>query len=369
SMDDVDSDAIIIITVVFLFFSLVAVSLRCFVRLKVVKAFGRDDALMVIAMIFNIAFATCGIVGATNGMGKTQAYLAHRPNVARRGLLCWWLGQIFYIFTCTIARLSIAMTLLRLAVERIHSWILYGVMGFSTAVGIVFLFFTIFQCHAVSCFWNRLPTGCHCLSKATLLGIVYMYSGVATVCDFTLGLLPIYMIWKLQMDRQTKFAVSGILGIACMFVLHADFLTFGPSSNTGSSQVRALLSSFESHFYITPVVQISSVSLYQRHFRYTGSNLDSDATYQISIWSNLEASLGITAGCLMTVRPLLRIISHAASSSPSENSPVASVPMLSDRGRNAVFKSRGEHGGSLSSAPTEEFLENSRENPQCDGID
>lgn len=32
-----------------------------------------------------------------------------------------------------------------------------------------------------------------------------------------------------------------------------------------------------------------------------------DATYQIAIWSNVEAGLGITAGSLATLRPLLRM--------------------------------------------------------------
>jgi uncharacterized protein (DUF1810 family) len=72
-----------------------------------VKSFGSDDALMVIAavsvvrrvyfncsvirlsfaQVFNMAFATCGIVGALSGMGKAQAYLAHRPDDVHRGLL------------------------------------------------------------------------------------------------------------------------------------------------------------------------------------------------------------------------------------------------------------------------------------------
>lgn len=100
-------DAIIITTAIFLSISLVAVCLRCFVRLKIVKAFGRDDSLMVAAavsyqretaiylllgvlisvQIFNIGFATCGIVGAVYGMGKTPAYLAHHQEDLRRGLL------------------------------------------------------------------------------------------------------------------------------------------------------------------------------------------------------------------------------------------------------------------------------------------
>lgn len=43
--------SIIAVTAVFLGISLVAVSLRCFVRLRLVKAFGWDDTVMVLAMV------------------------------------------------------------------------------------------------------------------------------------------------------------------------------------------------------------------------------------------------------------------------------------------------------------------------------
>jgi cation-transporting ATPase 13A1 len=46
-----NSAIIIIVTAVFLSIALVAVCLRCFVRLKIVHAFGRDDALIVTAMV------------------------------------------------------------------------------------------------------------------------------------------------------------------------------------------------------------------------------------------------------------------------------------------------------------------------------
>lgn len=42
---------IFIVTLVFLIVSFIAVALRCFVRLRLVKAFGWDDALMVFAMV------------------------------------------------------------------------------------------------------------------------------------------------------------------------------------------------------------------------------------------------------------------------------------------------------------------------------
>lgn len=45
------SKSIFIVTTIFLGVSFIAVCLRCFVRLKLVKAFGWDDALMVFAMV------------------------------------------------------------------------------------------------------------------------------------------------------------------------------------------------------------------------------------------------------------------------------------------------------------------------------
>jgi hypothetical protein len=58
----------------------------------------------------------------------------------------------------------------------------------------------------------------HCMNTNSLLGVVYMYSGVAAACDFTMGFLPVFIIWNLQMSRRLKAAVSGILGIACVYV-------------------------------------------------------------------------------------------------------------------------------------------------------
>jgi hypothetical protein len=49
--DDGRSQAILVVTVVFLAISLVSVALRCFVRTRVVRAFGWDDTLMLIAMV------------------------------------------------------------------------------------------------------------------------------------------------------------------------------------------------------------------------------------------------------------------------------------------------------------------------------
>lgn len=97
-------------------------------------------------------------------------------------------------------------------------------MALSTTVGIVLFFVAMFQCQPVSYYWDRLSIEGHCLDMDLLLGIVYMYSAVAATCDFIIGILPVLLIWRLQMDRRTKTAVAGILGIACMFVLEPPWI-------------------------------------------------------------------------------------------------------------------------------------------------
>ncbi|KAJ5085074.1 hypothetical protein N7532_009845 [Penicillium argentinense] len=302
--DDSRSKAILVVTSVFLAISLVSVCLRIFVRTRVVRAFGWDDIIMVVAMAFNLAFAVCGIVGAKNGMGRKLLYFEAYPDQFSRALLCWWLGQNFYVITCVVAKVSIIITLLRITVDRIHAWILYAAISLATAVGLIFLFFTIFQCNPVSHFWHQLsPTG-SCVHKSTLIGIAYLYSIGAAITDLTIGLLPVALIWNLRMNSRTKTAIVGILGVGCI----------------ASAAV---------------IIRIPFVHHYKdREFLYN--------TYQISIWSNVEAGLGITAGCLTTLRPLIRFLRDGSSASRSRRP--GSFPLSSNVAANLQKSSRSRGG-------------------------
>ncbi|CAL5867120.1 uncharacterized protein PFLUO_LOCUS1332 [Penicillium psychrofluorescens] len=280
-MDDSHGKAISTVTAVFLAISAVSVCLRCFVRLHLVRAFGWDDSMMLLAMAFNLAFAVCGIVGCQYGMGRELAYFIVYPEDFPRAMLCWWLGQIFYVVTCVAAKLSIIITLLRITVERIYAWVLYGAIALATGVGLVFLFFTIFQCQPVDFFWNRDSEQGTCIDSDVLIAIAYLYSVGAAITDLTIGLLPVALIWNLRMSRRNKQAIMGILGIGCI----------------ASAAV---------------IVRIPFIRHYKdRQFLYN--------TYQISIWSNIEAGLGITAGCLTTLRPLVRFFREGSSAYQSPN--------------------------------------------------
>ena len=85
-MADDKSEAIIIVTSISLGLSLLAVSLGCYVRLHLIRAFGADDYMMILAMAFNLAFAIRGIAGGSTGLGKKIEYFADKPNNMRDSL-------------------------------------------------------------------------------------------------------------------------------------------------------------------------------------------------------------------------------------------------------------------------------------------
>lgn len=149
-------------------------------------------------------------------------------NAERRRVLIntkwWWLGQTSYVWTCAVAKISIAVALLRLTVARAHTLILWGVIAVTVIVGLIFWFILTLQCQPVSFFWQRIrleldPLAAvhgHCLSVDTVINMAYVYSVTATCCDFILGLLPIFLVWNLQMNVRTKSALAGIMGMGCV---------------------------------------------------------------------------------------------------------------------------------------------------------
>lgn len=94
-------------------------------------------------------------------------------------------------------------------------WILYSVMTVTAAASMIFTFVLLLQCRPIKYFWDKSQPG-HCVDWSIIIGMSWLWSAFAGLCDFTVGILPIFLVWNLQMDRRTKSMVVAILGIACM---------------------------------------------------------------------------------------------------------------------------------------------------------
>jgi hypothetical protein len=56
------------------------------------------------------------------------------------------------------------------------------------------------------------------MSLDSIIAMAWVYSIVATLCDLTLGLLPLFLVWNLQMNLRTKAALASILCMGCVYV-------------------------------------------------------------------------------------------------------------------------------------------------------
>jgi hypothetical protein len=88
-------------------------------------------------------------------------------------------------------------------------------MAVTLLTGTVFLFVLLLQCRPIAYFWDKNQPG-HCLDWTIIIAMSWLWSIFAGMCDFTVGILPIFIVWNLNVDRRTKVAVACILGLACM---------------------------------------------------------------------------------------------------------------------------------------------------------
>ncbi len=81
----------------------------------------------------------------------------------------------------------------------------------------VFFFVTLFQCSPPSHFWEQVfqkPGSCGNQDVVPATGIAL--SVVNAVCDFVLALLPITMIWDVQLNMRTKLTVAALLSMGVL---------------------------------------------------------------------------------------------------------------------------------------------------------
>jgi hypothetical protein len=125
---------------------------------------------------------------------------------------------MLYIWSSAVTKVSISMTLLRLAVRRSHRIILWAVIALDITIGLMFWLILLLDCNPVSYFWLQVDprSSGTCLSRDVLLAIAYLYSSLTIVCDLTLGVMPALLVWGLQMNRKTKIALGGILGLGAV---------------------------------------------------------------------------------------------------------------------------------------------------------
>ncbi|KAK4031304.1 hypothetical protein C8A01DRAFT_21457 [Parachaetomium inaequale] len=240
--------------------------LRCYVRLFMLKAFGLDDWLMVISTIIFITYSVCSNTGVHYGTGQHRSDLSEENYMT--AMKWWFMCYPTYGGTMFFAKLSIGWFLLRVTISRIHRWIIYTAAIVTCASCLCYFFVALFQCNPISYYWDKHSQTGTCIDVQIVIWLVYLYSGFAVISDFTFALLPAWVVSRLNMKKNMKIAVIILMGMGC----------------------------------------IAAVVIRWPYMQRLGSNDFLWDSIPIAIWSTVEQCLAITAGCLATLQPLVKMI-------------------------------------------------------------
>lgn len=84
--------------------------------------------------------------------------------------------------------------------------------------GVVF-FYTTFLCSPVAYYWNKNIPGGKCVPNDTNLQANIGTAIAALITDLAILTIPMPTLWRLQMHRRQKIAITCVLGVGIMLVL------------------------------------------------------------------------------------------------------------------------------------------------------
>ncbi|GME31676.1 hypothetical protein GTA08_BOTSDO11494 [Neofusicoccum parvum] len=250
------------VCIVFLVLTYLSVGARCYVRLCIIKSFGWDDALMVVALVFFNVWAISIIVIAYEFGGGTRVDVI--------GTAMHWIivSETFYVITAMMVKLSLGIFFLRIVIKPWQRAMVYTVMILIALTSIFFFFFLIFLCGNPKDYLIRYIYD-QCAPRHVQTALAYLSAALGAAADWTYALIPIQIVVQANMDLRSKLSVLSILSLG------------------------------------TAGCVCSTIRL-----KYIGGLVSPDEFFwnaaMISVWSGIECGAGITAGSLATLRPLVK---------------------------------------------------------------
>lgn len=170
-----------------------------------------------------IVYSSYSIAGVHYGTGL------HVPDIVSKfgadsvpmAMQMWWTCEPTYVLANMFIKASIAIFLLRLFVHPVHRAIVWFVFVLTEVYGAFFFLLFVLQCRPTSLFWERItanPPEGQCIDARIVSDCFYGYSAISCLTDWTFSLLPILLVWSLQMSFRVKVSVVCILAAGAMYV-------------------------------------------------------------------------------------------------------------------------------------------------------
>ncbi|KAG9700943.1 hypothetical protein KCU95_g665, partial [Aureobasidium melanogenum] len=266
------SNTMIGVSAAYLVVAWIAFSLRAIVKAHIMRSFGLDDWLMVVTML--IFTVDSGLLIA---IGQGLKDVEH-------GTIYYQVFQFaFYTLANVFLKVSLAITFNRILLERWQRRTVQVTVGINTLFGLATFFTIIFRCGNPMDFDARYRHSM-CISWDAMQGVQYTNSVINTIADWVLALLPIFALRVMKLNHQAKISAGFILALGCVSSI-MSMPRFGFIHALGGMGKKFWIMSFP-----------------------------------VAVLSVAEVGTGVTAACLLTLRPLIRSLRERSEHSRNSNS-------------------------------------------------
>ncbi|KUM60935.1 hypothetical protein ACN42_g6181 [Penicillium freii] len=218
--------------------SVVMVSLRLYIRARMLKNIGLDDYIIVVAMVMVTSYTIFTTVIVVLGYGSHTSVLMEKGGIGlvERILVLSYANFALGIISFTTPKLAIAALLNRIMnpsrFHRIWLWILTSFVFVASTICIIVLFTF---CDPPEALWkiNLLSEGATCRSTTILVGYAIFAGVMSAVVDLYLAIYPTVILLRLQMSLKKKLALCAALGLGAVvesniIIMASCIPTLGP---------------------------------------------------------------------------------------------------------------------------------------------
>ncbi|KAI0836432.1 hypothetical protein F5Y06DRAFT_273383 [Hypoxylon sp. FL0890] len=248
----------------------IALSLRILVRTRFQGSMGYDDAVMCFGFIVYVLFSAFSFLSLDYGYGAWSRRSHDDPEAAAK---FWTATQITYPPTSGIIKIAVALLLFRINVEKTIRRILILSIAVDFIVSTVFFLILVLQCRPLSLMWGVGQGSCIDFDTNVRTGLAF--SVIDIVLNWMYSLLPIPMLWKVQIGLRLKIIL---------------FILFG----------LGLLSSVATILRFQYILKLVS----NRGLDVESNERNNDLS--VLLWSHVELFLAMFTSSLLNIRPLLR---------------------------------------------------------------
>ncbi|KAM0609217.1 hypothetical protein ACHAO3_001457 [Verticillium nonalfalfae] len=221
--------------------ALVFVVLRVYVRVAIIRQLGWDDYCMIVAMAVMFAEMMVIIPQVGYGAGRHVEFIEPKSNVVE-GLRLNFVTQ--------------PLCLIALCLTKVMT--------------------VFFQCRPLAYAWDiSIPNG-QCIPPAHLKFAAFFNSSVSVVTDFIFAVLPVPILWNVQLNWKVKSAVAAILSLGIFATAAA-------------------------------IVKITFLGQYGKHGDFLFDSSD------LTIWTTVEICTAIVAACIPCLKPLFKAMLRGSS--------------------------------------------------------